>query len=156
MNNTAFSLTPLMRSTIGFDRFNDLFESVSRGDDLGNAYPPYNIEKHGDNNYQITMAVAGFKDEDISITSEGNSLTIIGKTEAKPEDKKNGKTVHYLYKGIANRSFERKFSLADHMTVQDAELKDGLLKIKLEHIVPEVLKPRAIPVNGKKALEHKK
>ncbi len=147
----AFSLTPLFRSTVGFDRFNDLFESVFKGEDLANGYPPYNIEKHGENNYTITMAVAGFKDGDINITSEGNTLSVVGKAQAKTDDKETT----YLYKGIANRSFERKFSLADHVKVKDASLEDGLLKVSLEREIPEAFKPRSIPVNGKKTIEQK-
>lgn len=150
-----FSLTPLFRSSVGFDRFNDLFESAFNNNEVVPNYPPYNIVKKGEDNYEITLAVAGFKDKDVQIVANGNTLTVAGKVEektSKEEDDKEGS--HYLHRGIATRSFERKFSLADHVVVKEAELQDGLLNIKLERVVPEALKPRIIPVNKK--LEHKK
>ncbi|HCR85785.1 MAG TPA: heat-shock protein [Alphaproteobacteria bacterium] len=144
--NANFSLTPLFRSSVGFDRFNDLFESAFNGVDNVPNYPPYNIVKQGDDKYEITLAVAGFKDKDVQIVANGNSLTVTGKVEEKTskEDDKDG--AHFLHRGIATRSFERKFSLADHVVVKEAALQDGLLQIKLERIVPEELKPRIIPV----------
>ena len=146
-----FSLTPLFRSTVGFDRFNDLFESAfSNNLEAVPNYPPYNIEKNGEEKYAITIAVAGFKENDIEIVADGNTLIISAKTI---EEKKKGNT-EYLYKGIATRSFERKFSIADHVKVTSASLEDGLLKVELEREVPEALKPKVIPINKK--LEHKK
>ncbi|MCK6417856.1 MAG: Hsp20 family protein [Alphaproteobacteria bacterium] len=144
MNNLV-SFSPLFRQTIGFDRFNDLFENlVNQTEDRFEAYPPYNIEKTGDDTYRITLAVAGFTERDIDITAQDDRLTISGKilqseNEAKP---------HYLHRGIAARSFERVFRLADHIKVQEASMKDGLLTLDLIREVPEEKKPRMIPING--------
>lgn len=147
-----FSLTPLFRSTVGFDRFNDLFESaLSNNLEAVPNYPPYNIEKYGEDNYSITIAVAGFKDNDIEIIADGDTLTISGKII---EEKKDDNT-EYLYKGIATRSFERKFSIADHVKVVSASLEDGLLKVELEREVPEELKPKVIPIKTNKKLDKK-
>lgn len=154
------SFTPLMRQTIGFDRFNDLFETLlSDKDDRFDAYPPYNIEKLDDNNYRIVMAVAGFGEKDLSITAQDDRLSVSGKIvdQSEKEDEQSGR--YYLHRGIASRSFERSFRLADHIKVKDADLKDGLLSIELERVVPEEKKPRMIPIktgaagflSGKKA-----
>lgn len=154
---TRLSLTPLYRHSVGFDRFNDLFDSLlGEPVDNGNAYPPYNIEKYGDNEYKIVMAVAGFGQDDLNIISHGNTLTIAGRVE-KADDQN---TPEFLHKGIANRAFERKFSLADHVKVTDADLSDGLLKISLLREVPEEHQPKMIQIsNGtgskKKTIETK-
>lgn len=153
---TAFDLTPLFRSTVGFDRLNDLLDSATRGEDQALSYPPYNIEKLGDEDYSITMAVAGFKEEEISIVSHENSLTVSGNSIQETAETKDRV---FLHKGIAARSFERKFSLADHVKVVDASLAHGLLTIKLKREVPEANKPRQISINGKiakKTIEGKK
>lgn len=152
MNLTAFS--PLMRSTVGFDRFNDLFQQmVDTADKQFDAYPPYNIEKSGDDRYKIVMAVAGFTMNDLTITAQGESLTVAGKMEEKSQDE--GTT--FLHRGIATRSFQRTFRLADHIKVTDADMKDGLLTIHLVREVPEEAKPRMIPINGSaKAIEGKR
>jgi len=133
-------LTPLFRSTVGFDNLSRLLDSVSRVDDQALAYPPYNIEKLSDDNYRITMAVAGFGEGDLEITVVGPTLTVIGKTtkeEASPT---------FLHRGIAGRSFERRFQLADHIKVHNASLVNGLLSIDLVREVPEALKPRTIAI----------
>lgn len=136
--------TPLLRSTIGFDRFNDLFQSVAHGaEERFESYPPYNIEKTGEGQYRIVMAVAGFSLKDITITSERDHLVVSGKSEEKA-----AKEVSYLHKGIAARAFQRSFRLADHIKVVGAEMQDGLLTIQLVHEVPEEAKPRMIPING--------
>ncbi len=141
------SFTPLMRSTIGFDRFNDLFDSLIEGtDDRFDAYPPYNIEKAGENQYRIVMAVAGFSLNDLNITAQGDSLIVSGKNE-----EKSGENVTYLHHGIAARAFQRSFRLADHIKVTGADMQNGLLTIHLAHEVPEEAKPRMIPINGNRA-----
>ncbi len=142
MNTNALTLSPLFRQSIGFDRFNDLFEAALKGDERVEAYPPYNIEKLGEDNYRITMAVAGFSDADLTITAQGNALSVAGRIEQKTE--KDG--VEYLHRGIATRAFERKFSLADHVKVTGAALDHGLLQIELMREVPEANKPRMIEI----------
>lgn len=141
--NTTLSLNPLLRHTVGFDRFNDLFQSVLNGDESASTYPPYNIEKRGEDDYTITMAVAGFREKDLNIVVQNDQLTVMGRIE----DKEDGE-VEYLHRGIAGRAFERTFRLADHMKVKGAEMKDGLLRIQLVREVPEEAKPRMIPING--------
>jgi molecular chaperone IbpA len=147
---TAFSLSPLFRSTVGFDRFNDMFESLMDSDETANSYPPYNIEKHGEDRYGITMAVAGFGEKDLNITVQSDRVIISGRKDEKHEG------VEYLYHGIASRAFERSFRLADYMKVTGAELKDGLLRIELVREIPEEQKPRTIQINGSgaKTIEH--
>lgn len=137
----TFSLTPLFRTTVGFDRFNDLFESLTNTDDSSNGYPPYNIEKHSEDCYGITMAVAGFSEKALNITVQNDRITISGRREEKSDP------VEYLYHGIGARAFERTFRLADHMKVTGAELKDGLLRINIVREVPEEQKPRTIQIN---------
>ena len=147
--------TPLMRQTVGFDRFNDLFESLlSNKDDRFDTYPPYNIEKQGEDMYRITLAVAGFSEAELDITAQEDRLIVSGCH--KEEKEEQGRT--FLHRGIATRSFERSFRLADHIRVEDASLKDGLLAIVLKREVPEEKKPRMIPINGKSSglLGHKK
>ena len=134
-----FDLSPLYRSTVGFDRVFNLLDGVN--DAQGQSYPPYNIERLGENDYRITMAVAGFAQKDISIESRENALTISGK---QPEETKR----NYLHQGIAGRAFERRFVLADHIVVEGADLANGLLHVALKHVVPEALKPRRVPVQG--------
>ena len=148
---TAIDLTPLYRSTIGFDRFGSLLDAALGAEKpASGGYPPYNIEMVGENRYVITLAVAGFDSEDIDIQVEKGVLTIHGKRES--DD--NGH--RYLHQGIANRAFERKFTLADHVEVTGAELSSGLLKLNLVKEVPEAMKPRKIEIgNGfSTVLEH--
>ncbi|MDP9128125.1 MAG: Hsp20 family protein [Pseudomonadota bacterium] len=140
----VLAFTPLMRSTIGFDRFNDLFESLTDGtEDRFDTYPPYNIEKAGEDQYRIVMAVAGFTMNDLNITAQRDTLVVTGKSEDKAEN-----NVAYLHRGIAARAFQRSFRLADHIKVVGADMRDGLLTIHLVHEVPEEAKPRMIQING--------
>jgi len=148
----AFSLTPLFRHTVGFDRLNDLFESLATGEELSGGYPPYNIEKRGEDRYGISMAVAGFTEKDLNITVERDRVTVSGRI-----DSRNDEGVEYLYHGIAARPFERTFRLADFMKVTGAEIKDGLLRIELVREIPEEQKPRTIQIKGvndMKSIEH--
>jgi len=149
MNNLVSFTTPLMRQSVGFDRFNDLFETMlSDKNERFDAYPPYNIEKSDEDHYRVVMAVAGFSDKDIDITVEGEQLTVSGKIVDETEDEDK----IYLHRGIAARSFTRTFRLADHIQVKDADMKDGLLAIELERVVPEEKKPRMIPIKSAKTL----
>ena len=138
----AFDLSPLFRSTVGFDRLTRLLDSATRVDDSTFSYPPYNIEQTGDDSYRIVMAVAGFAEGDLSITQQANSLLISGKQEKPAEEKK------FLYRGIAGRAFERRFELADHIKVVSAKLTNGLLSVELAREVPEAMKPRTIKVGN--------
>ena len=144
MDMRSFDLSPLFRSTVGFDRFSNLIDQAMRGEDNIPAYPPYNIVKLSDDEYRIVLAVAGFKDQDLAITVQENQLTVAGTNAAKEQ-----KDANYLYKGIATRSFERKFNLADHVKVLDADLDSGLLTISLKRELPESVKPRMVPIGGK-------
>lgn len=139
---TTLDFSPLFRSTIGFDRLSRLMDTALRNDEAA-GYPPYNIEKLGENAYRITMAVAGFGPEDLSITTQENSLVVAGKM-------KNGEDQgRYLYRGIAGRAFERRFQLADYIKVSGAQLTNGLLHIDLAREVPEAMKPRTITIETK-------
>ncbi|KQQ59911.1 Hsp20 family protein [Pseudomonas syringae] len=138
---THLSLAPLFRQSVGFDRFNDLFESALRSE-AGNAYPPHNVEKHGDNEYRIVIAAAGLTEQDMDIQVENGVLTVAG---GKRESEKE---VTYLHQGIAQRAFRLSFRLADHIEVQGAALNNGLLSIELQRIVPEEAKPRRIEIGG--------
>jgi molecular chaperone IbpA len=143
--SNLLSFTPLMRSTVGFDRFNDLVEQLAlKSDERFDAYPPYNIEKTGDDAYRITMAVAGFSANDVAITAQGDSLTV----SASVADKKEDEETTYLHRGIASRSFQRSFRLADHVKVKAADMRDGMLVISLQREVPEEAKPRMVPINA--------
>ena len=149
----SYDLSPLFRSTIGFDRWAGLFEAANRANRSASTYPPYNIEKRGDDAYRITMAVAGFGEADIDVTVQENLLVISGKLE----DGKEPDT-GYLHRGIAARGFERRFNLAEHVNVADARLANGLLAIDLVREVPEAKKPRRIEIRsaGVEAIENKK
>jgi len=138
----TFDLSPLFRSTVGFDRMSQLLDSALRVDEAQLSYPPYNIEKTGEDSYRITMAVAGFGQDDISIVSQENSVTISGKAQEAPEG------VEYLHRGIARRAFQRRFELADHIKVKGAELVNGLLHLDLVREVPEEQKPREIKISA--------
>lgn len=135
-------LSPLFRSGIGFDHLERLLDSARRLDDQTFAYPPYNIEKTSEDSYRISMAVAGFSSEDIEITAKENLLTIAGKSRKETEP------VQYLHRGIAGRSFERRFELADHIKVVGASLADGLLHVDLVREIPESMKVRTIPIQS--------
>ena len=135
----TYDLSPLFRSTVGFDRMTRLLEAALKAEESGNGYPPYNIEKLGDDQYRISMAVAGFRPEDLEITAHPNLLVIQGKAA----DREGSA---FLHRGIAGRAFERRFQLADHIRVLDARLEHGLLHVELVREVPEAMKPRTIPV----------
>ena len=137
----VLDFAPLYRSTVGFDRLFSMLDNLSEPQSAP-AYPPYNIERTGENAYRISMAVAGFGEDDLSIESRENTLTIKGeRTEQTDED---GKEV--LFRGIAARSFERRFQLADHVEVRSANLENGLLHIDLVRNIPEAMKPRKIEI----------
>jgi molecular chaperone IbpA len=137
---------PLYRSTVGFDRLFSLLDTLAAPDN-GQTYPPYNIERTGEDAYRISMAVAGFSDSEISIEAHRNVLTVKGeRTEEKKEDGQQ-----LLYRGIAARAFERRFQLADHVEVTGATLKNGLLHIDLKRSIPEELKPRKIAITNGQA-----
>lgn len=141
--STAFSMAPLLRQSVGFDRFNDLFESALRSNETGSSYPPYNVEKHGDDHYRIVVAAAGFHEEDLELQVERGVLSVSGgKRERGAED------VTYLHQGIAQRGFKLSFRLADHIEVQAASLRNGLLHIDLLRVVPEEAKAKRIPINA--------
>ncbi|MDE1995913.1 MAG: Hsp20 family protein, partial [Rhizobiaceae bacterium] len=138
MRHVDFS--PLYRSTVGFDRLFTMLDSLAQPDQ-GQTYPPYNIERTGENTYRITMAVAGFDEKELSIEAHAHVLSVKGeKGEEAPENSE------YLYRGIAKRTFERRFQLADHVEVQAASLKNGLLHIDLLRNIPEAMKPRRISI----------
>ncbi len=138
---TTYDFTPLFRSSIGFDRLPLLLSHALQLDESNASYPPYNIDKRSEDEYRIVMAVAGFGKNDIEIVSEQNKLTVRG--EIKEREEKN-----YLHRGIAARSFQRQFDLADFVKVNGAELKDGLLVISLRREIPEEMKPRKIEIGG--------
>lgn len=146
----TIDLTPLYRNSVGFDRLASMLDNALRGDTGTGGYPPYNIEATSENRYTITIAVAGFTDNELDIQVERGVLTVRGKKSA--DDKER----NYLYQGIAARSFERKFNLAEHVEVTDAELKNGLLNIYLVKEIPEAMKARSISIKNSDALEHKK
>ncbi|RYG64350.1 Hsp20 family protein [bacterium] len=135
----SFDFAPLRRSTVGFDHLASLVDAHLR-QTTDDAYPPYNIERTGDDAYRITLAVAGFGADDVSITAEQNTLTIEGKKQSNERE--------FLYQGIANRPFKRVYSLADYVQVKNATLCDGILTIDLAREVPEAMKPRRIAING--------
>jgi molecular chaperone IbpA len=135
-----FDFTPLFRSTIGFDRLARLVDTANRVDSAALSYPPYNIEKTGEDAYRLTMAVAGFSRNELDITVHENTLIVTGKAQT---DAENGR---YLHQGIARRAFERRFSLADHLKVTGASIDNGLLHVDLVREVPEAMKPRTISI----------
>jgi molecular chaperone IbpA len=135
-----FDFSPLFRSTIGFDRLTRLVDAATRVDNAALAYPPYNIEKTGEDAYRLTMAVAGFSGEELDITVQENTLLVTGKAKKELDDS------HYLHRGIARRAFERRFSLADHIRVVGASLVNGMLHVDLIREVPEASKPRKIQI----------
>jgi len=137
----GYDFTPYRRSTVGFDRLFDFLESASRAEQ--DNYPPFDIEKLGDDSYRITLAVAGFKRDEIEIVAHQNVLTITGR---RAEDR--NKDGNFLHMGIANRAFERRFELADFVQVTGADLADGLLSIALQREIPEAMKPRKVAIGG--------
>ena len=137
----TLDLTPLYRSTVGFDRLAAMLDNVMSHDGSAPGYPPYNIEKTGDDTYRITIAVAGFSEEDLAIEAREGQLVVTGR-KAEVADKERS----YLYRGIAERAFERRFQLADHVRATGASVENGLLHIELARIIPEALKPRRIEI----------
>lgn len=142
----TYDLSPLYRSTVGFDRMFNLLDQVTGAE--APSYPPYNIERTGENDYRITVAVAGFSERDLSIESRENTLTIRGAKEQPTE-----KRAETLYQGIAARAFERRFQLADHVLVTGAQLENGLLHVDLVREIPEAQKPRQIKIGGAPKVE---
>ena len=140
----TFDLAPLYRSTVGFDRLFSMLDQGAGFDNAAPTYPPYNIERTGENTYRITVAVAGFTEDDLSLEVKENTLTIRGEKQAR-ESEKNGEV---LYQGIAGRAFERRFQLADHVQVQGASLENGLLHVDLVREIPEAMKPRRITIGN--------
>jgi molecular chaperone IbpA len=141
----ALNLSPLFRTAIGFDRLARMADSAAAADQ---SYPPYNIEKTGEESYRLTMAVAGFGPDEIELTVKENTLLIAGRVA--PEAEKS----EVLYRGIAGRAFERKFVLADHIVVDGADLRNGLLAVGLKRVVPEAMKSRRIAINGANAVSN--
>ena len=145
----SIDLTPLYRSSIGYDRLGSLIDSALRGAEHATGYPPYDIEMLDENRYAITVAVAGFERSELEINVENGMLTIRGQ-----KNTENGKR-NYLHRGIANRTFERSFNLAEHVEVTGAELNNGLLAVNLVREIPETMKPKTIPINESgTTLEH--
>ncbi len=147
-----YDFTPLWRSTVGFDRMLDLLDDAARWTGEEQHFPPYNIERTGEDEYQISLALAGFVPEEINITAEQNVLTIEGRKTDKADNQ-------YLYQGISIRPFRRVFNLADYVQVKNASFESGLLKIDLVREIPEAMKPRKIAINGSndnQKIDHKK
>ena len=141
--SNAFSLAPLFRNSVGFDRFSDLFETALRNDSSA-GYPPYNVEKHGDDSYRIVIAAAGFTQNDLDLQVEKGVLSVSGsKRETSTDD-----SVTFLHQGIAQRAFKLSFRLDDHIEIKGANLSNGLLSIDLQRVVPEEAKAKRIPING--------
>ncbi|MCA1749791.1 MAG: Hsp20 family protein [Parasphingopyxis sp.] len=138
----TFDFTPLLRSSIGFENLNRLVDAATRGE--GEAYPPYNIEKLGEDNYRISMAVAGFAQDELDVTVHENVLIITGRVAERAEDE----TREFIHRGIGTRAFERRFELADTIKVTGAGFENGLLNIDLKREVPEEKKPRRIDIDG--------
>jgi molecular chaperone IbpA len=138
---TTFDLAPLYRSTVGFDHLASLFDSLT-GERNQPSWPPYNIESVAEDKYRITMAVAGFADDEIDVVAENNTLTVSAEKGDKDTER------NYLYRGIAERNFKRQFRLENHVKVVGATLENGLLHIALEREIPEAMKPRKIAING--------
>ena len=140
---SAFDFAPFRRSTVGFDRLFDMLEDSAAGQSQEN-YPPFDLIKTGENDYRIQLAVAGFKPEEIDITAQQNVLIVTGRKNEESEEK----GADWIYRGIATRSFERRFGLADHIQVKGADLKDGLLLVDLVREIPEAMKPKKIEIGG--------
>ncbi len=143
----SFDFAPLHRATIGFDQIADMMDRVLTNDVAQPSYPPYNIEKTDADTYRISVAVAGFSEEDLSVEVKENALIVAGKKAAEDKDRS------YLHRGIATRAFERRFALADHVRVTGASHENGMLNIDLKREVPEALKPRRIQISSSKVIE---
>jgi molecular chaperone IbpA len=145
---SAFDFAPFRRSTVGFDRLFDMLENSTLGQTQEN-YPPFDLIKEGENEYRIELAVAGFKPEELDVTAQQNVLIVSGRKK----DESDEKGSDYIYRGIATRSFERRFALADHIQVRGADMRDGLLSIELVREIPEAMKPKKIDIGGSKRSE---
>ena len=148
----TFDFSPLFRSTIGFDRMSRLLDTALQLDEAGATYPPYNIEKRGEDSYRITMAVAGFSEDDLEVTQTESTLVVRGRAKQEEEH------AQFLHRGIAGRAFDRRFQLADYIRVSGASLLNGLLHVDLVREVPEALKPRTIEIaagQGQKVIAKK-
>ena len=145
---SAFDFAPFRRSTVGFDRLFDMLENNTFGQGQEN-YPPFDLIKLGDNEYRIELAVAGFKPDEIDITAQQNVLLVTGRKKEEADET----STNYVYRGIATRSFERRFALADHIQVKGADIRDGMLAIELVREIPEAMKPRKIAIGGSTAGE---
>jgi molecular chaperone IbpA len=143
----SVDFAPLSRSTIGFDRMLQLFEDASRLGEPETSYPPYNIEKLSEDSYRITMAVAGFAENELSITQQANSLLVAGRKSGEGKSGEDG--AHYLHQGLAARAFDQRFDLADFIKVTGASLVNGLLAIDLVREVPEAMKPRTVKIENR-------
>jgi molecular chaperone IbpA len=151
MEMRNYDLTPLLRATVGFDRMFNMLDTATRQDQGAPSYPPYNIEKIGEDSYHIVMAVAGFAEADLEVTARENSLVVIGRKDKVPGAQtgtQTSATERYLHRGIATRAFERRFDLADHIRVTGARLENGLLHIELLRELPEAMKPRNIAIES--------
>jgi len=148
---SAFDFAPYRRSTVGFDRLFDMLENNNFGQGQEN-YPPFDLIKLGDNEYRIELAVAGFKPEEIDLTAQQNVLLVSGRKQEETDGDSSGGN-NYIYRGIATRSFERRFALADHIQVRGADMKDGLLSIELVREIPEAMKPKKINIGGSERSE---
>lgn len=144
---TAFDFAPYRRSTVGFDRLFDMLENSGPSND-GENYPPFDLIKTGENDFQIELAVAGFTPDEIDITAQQNVLIVSGKKEGSEDEDSD-----YIYRGITTRSFERRFALADHIQVKGADMKDGVLAIELVREIPEAMKPRKVGIGGSERAE---
>ncbi|WP_425044955.1 Hsp20 family protein [Primorskyibacter sp. S87] len=144
----SFDFAPLHRATVGFDQIADMMDRVMTNDVSQPSYPPYNIEKTAEDAYRISVAVAGFSEDDLSVEVKENALVVAGRKAADKEEKT------YLHRGIATRAFERRFTLADHVRVKGASHSDGMLHIDLQREIPEALKPRRIEISSDKVLEN--
>ena len=140
----TYDFSPLFRSSVGFDRLQKMMDNALRESEGAASYPPYDIEALSEDAYRITMAVAGFSQDDLSITSENNTLRVVGDVNREDDEQERV----FLHHGIAGRAFERRFQLADHIKVRGADLENGLLHIELEREVPEALKPRTIKIGS--------
>lgn len=147
----SYDFSPLYRSFVGFDRMANLIDSAAQQANNGHSYPPYNVAQLSENAYKIELAVAGFTQENLEITSHENVLTITGQNNPKGDND----DAEYLHRGIAERGFERRFQLADHVMVTGADLKNGLLVVSLKRELPEALKPRNIAINEPNLIEPK-
>ena len=149
--SNAFSMAPLFRNSVGFDRFSDLFETALRNDSSG-GYPPYNVEKRGEDSYRIVVAAAGFQQDDLDLQVEKGVLTVSGSKRESMSDE----GVTFLHQGIAQRAFKLSFRLDDHIEIKGANLSNGLLSIDLQRVVPEEAKAKRSPINGdsQPALQH--